>query len=107
MQRDLCAGSAAERHRDHAAHALLLASGLAMPDAFKAIAMGALALSLATMVDASALAADGSAQFAPAKHQVGKSTDLSARRHYARAIVPLDDGYYYDRPVAYRPYPYV
>ena len=69
--------------------------------------MGATALSFAAMGDTSSLAADGSSQTTPPKHHLRKSTDLSARRHDTRAVASANDGYYYDRPVAYRPYPYL
>ena len=80
---------------------------LRLADAFKAIAIGTIALSVAAMADTSSLAADGSSQATSAKRQLRKSADLSARLHYDSTATPVDDGYYYDRPVAYRPYPYV
>jgi hypothetical protein len=68
----------------------------------KVISIGAAALVL--VGSASVYAAEPSSP----KHQLRKATDVSARRHERRyAAVPADDGYYYDRPVAYRPYPYV
>lgn len=80
-----------------------------MTKLLKAYAMVAAVLMFAAMIDASTIvnAADGSSQATPAKRQLRKSTDVGARRHYARAVAPVDDGHYYDRPVAYRPYPYV
>ena len=80
-----------------------------MTSLLKAVLTGSAVVALAAMFDASAVvnAADGSSLGAPAKHRLRKSTDVGARRHYARAVAPVDDGHYYDRPVAYRPYPYV
>jgi hypothetical protein len=82
-----------------------------MTSLFKTISIGSAALALVAMFDASAVvnAADASSQATPPKHQVRKATDIGARRHdrrYVRADAPVDDGYYYDRPVTYRPYPY-
>jgi hypothetical protein len=74
-----------------------------MTNLLRAFSIGVTSLALAAMFDASAIvnATDTSSQTTPAKHQVRKD------RRYIRAATPVDDGYYYDRPVAYRPYPYV
>jgi hypothetical protein len=82
-----------------------------MTSLFKMLSIGAAALVLAAMVDAStsANAADASSQATPPKHQVRKATDIGVRRHDRRhdyAVARGDDGYYEDRPVYYRPYPY-
>jgi hypothetical protein len=79
---------------------------------FKTISIGVAVLALGVMLDASAPvnAADALSQEAtPPKHQMRKATDPGARRHdrrYARVVARGDEGYYYDRPVYYRPYPY-
>jgi hypothetical protein len=72
-----------------------------MTNLLRAFSIGVAALMLAGSAIVSA------AEPSSAKHQVRKSSDVSARRHYARVVVPADDGYYYDRPVTYRPYPHV
>jgi hypothetical protein len=70
----------------------------------KAISIGVAVLALAALFDARASvnAADASSQVAPAKHQMRKATV----RPHDRVVVRGDEGYYYDRPVYYRPYPY-
>jgi hypothetical protein len=50
-------------------------------------------------------------QAAAQKPEMSKATDLSARRHARHPLRYADRAgdrfYYYDRPTAYRPYPYV
>ena len=82
-----------------------------MTDRFKMLSIGAAALAFVAMVDVSTSvnAADASSQATPPKHQVRKAADIGARRHDRRhddAVARGDDGYYEDRPVDYRPYPY-
>jgi hypothetical protein len=82
-----------------------------MTSLFKMRSIGAALLALFAICDASAVvnAAETSSQATPPKHQVGKATDIGVRRHDRRhddAIARGDDGYYADRPVYYRPYPY-
>ena len=68
----------------------------------RALSIGGAALAFAAMLDVSAFAA------APPKHKhhVRKATDISVPRQEDVAVAPICDGYYNDRPVAYRPYPY-
>jgi hypothetical protein len=77
---------------------------------FKTLSIGAAALAFAAMCDASAgvNATEAASQTTPSKHQIRKATN-TARRHDRRhgyAVARHDDGYYEDRPVYYRPYPY-
>jgi hypothetical protein len=78
---------------------------------FKMNSIGAALLALFAICNASTVvnAAETSSQATPPKHQVSKATDIGARRHDRRhdyVVVRRDDGYYEDRPVYYRPYPY-
>jgi hypothetical protein len=80
-----------------------------MTSRFKMLPIGAALLALFAICDASAVvnAAEASSQATPPKHQVRKATDIGARRlRHDYAVVRGDDGYYEDRPVYYRPYPY-
>jgi len=75
---------------------------------FKALS-AALALGAICGAPFSVHAADASSQATPPKHQIRKTPDIGAHRRdrrYVRADARGDDGYYYDRPVTYRPYPY-
>jgi hypothetical protein len=82
-----------------------------MTSLLKTLSIGSALLALGAICDASAgvNAAETSSQATPPKHQVRKATDSGARRHDRRhdyAVARGDDGYYEDRPVYYRPYPY-
>ena len=82
-----------------------------MTGLFRTLSIGATLLAFAAMCEASTVvnAAETSSQATPPKHQVRKATDLGARRYDRRhdyAVAHGDDGYYEDRPVYYRPYPY-
>jgi hypothetical protein len=82
-----------------------------MTSLFRTLSIGAALLAFAAICDASTVvnAAETSSQATPPKHQVRKATDIGARRHDRRhdyAVARGDDGYYEDRPVYYRPYPY-
>ena len=82
-----------------------------MAKQLQTISIGVAVLALGAMFDASAPvnAADALSQATPPKHQMRKATDPGARRRdrrYAGVVARGDEGYYYDRPVYYRPYPY-
>ena len=111
LHRDLCAGIPAERHRDYAAHELLLAARLVMRHG------SALVIGISSQYPYHTLAvgsiATASAAAAPRSRRCRRRTHRARPTSARGATIGVHDrhGYrpqprYYARPYYYRPYPY-